>query len=208
MFDGWGEAFALSCSRQIRLRLSGKCFHVAQPGGIGGDRRVETVPKSQEKRVRVFSPLLLAASYPALSNIPRQLPSFCYVNCFKLGPSWLRLFSIFIVFLTFSSLPSYLSNTIILVQNSRPRAFSLPPPPPQMRGYLIKRRSMVIEFSFSSRVINRRVGKQKRPKLVNSSDSARLLFPRFTVPLEFWPIENIRGGRFSSKTRERNWQPY
>ena len=127
MFDGWGEAFALSCSRQIRLRLSGKCFHVAQPGGIGGDRRVETVPKSQEKRVRVFSPLLLAASYPALSNIPRQLPSFCYVNCFKLGPSWLRLFSIFIVFLTFSSLPSYLSNTIILVQNSRPRAFSPPP---------------------------------------------------------------------------------
>lgn len=28
----------------------------------GGDRRVETVPKSREKRVRVFSPLLLAAS--------------------------------------------------------------------------------------------------------------------------------------------------
>lgn len=126
----------MSCSRQIRLRLSGKCFHVAQLGGIGGDRRVETVPKSQEKRVRVFSPLLLAASYPALSNIPRQLPSFCYVNCFQLGPSWLRLFSIFIVFLTFSSPhisspPSCLPNTILVPSSS----FR----PPRMRGYLIKR---------------------------------------------------------------------
>lgn len=72
--------------------------------------------------------------------------------------------------------PSCLPNTILVPSSS----FR----PPRMRGYLIKR-IYVIEFSFSSRVINRRVGKQKRPKLVNSSDLARLLFPRFTVPLEF-----------------------
>ncbi|KAL0104563.1 hypothetical protein PUN28_017359 [Cardiocondyla obscurior] len=65
---------------------------------------VETVPKSQEKRARVSTPPAFGSTYPPfppLTSSPSSLglASLCYVNCFKLGASSLRLFSILVAFL-------------------------------------------------------------------------------------------------------------
>lgn len=92
-----------SCSRRIRLRRSGKMFSNTTSWNRLPST-VETVPKSQEKRARVSSPLPLARRIlpfrPPLTPLsPFSLASLCYVNCFKLGASSLRLFSILVAFL-------------------------------------------------------------------------------------------------------------
>lgn len=93
-----------SCSRRIRLRRSGKMFSNTTSWNRLPST-VETVPKSQEKRARAPpSPLPLARRIlpfrPPLTLLtPLGLASLCYVNCFKLGASSLRLFSILVAFL-------------------------------------------------------------------------------------------------------------
>jgi len=91
-----------SCSRRIRLRRSGKMFSNTTSWNRLPST-VETVPKSQEKRARVPPPAF-GSTYPpfptASHSPPRpRLASLCYVNCFKLGASSLRLFSILVAFL-------------------------------------------------------------------------------------------------------------
>lgn len=76
-------AQSFSCSRQIRLRWSGKCFQIPQLG-IGYDRRWK---QCQNLKRNAFTRLLLATAYPAFPTIPRRFPSLCYVNCFKLEAS-------------------------------------------------------------------------------------------------------------------------
>jgi len=93
-----------SCSRRIRLRRSGKMFSNTTSWNRLPST-VETVPKSQEKRVRVPPPSCLWLDVSSLSDrlsllsLRLGLASLCYVNCFKLGASSLRLFSILVAFL-------------------------------------------------------------------------------------------------------------
>ena len=91
-----------SCSRRIRLRRSGKMFSNTTSWNRLPST-VETVPKSQEKRACVPSLPLARRILPFRRLLtplcPLSLASLCYVNCFKLGASSLRLFSILVAFL-------------------------------------------------------------------------------------------------------------
>lgn len=97
-----------SCSRRIRLHIGrGKCFRISQVW-VGCRRRWKRCQNLKRNTPALHPPpplWHLAWCVSSLSGLSLSLSlyprytSLCYVNCFKLEASSLRLFSILVVFL-------------------------------------------------------------------------------------------------------------